>query len=128
MTEPRKRILLVEDELLIALDTQNMLEQAGYDVVGPATSLEQALLLVETETFHVAVLDINLGGTYVWPAAEQLSERGVPIILTSGFGHGLDVPTSLRTAPRLAKPLKAAELTESVEAARPPRPSPTFAS
>lgn len=102
-----KRVLLVEDELLLALDTQDLLTEAGYEVVGPATSLDAALAMAEGEILELAVLDINLAGKLVWPVAERLVARNIPIILLSGFGGNLDVPPALRAAPRLGKPVVA---------------------
>jgi DNA-binding response OmpR family regulator len=116
VTEARKRILLVEDEFLIALDTMDVLTQAGYEVVGPATSLERAHGLIECEVFDAAVLDVNLGGTYVWPVAERLADRGVPVVLLTGFGNGLQVPAKLQASPRLGKPLRENELLEAISA------------
>lgn len=105
MSDDTRRILLVEDEILIALDTSDVLTAAGYEVIGPATSLQAALALAEREPLHGAVLDVYLAGKYVWPAAEKLAERRVPFVLLTGFGAGLDVPVEFTAAPRLGKPI-----------------------
>ncbi len=99
-----KRILLVEDEALIALDTEEALAEAGFHVVGPADRVDVALALARTETFDAAVLDVNLAGDLVWPVAGALRGRGIPFVLLSGFGHALEVPPACRDVPRLAKP------------------------
>ncbi len=99
-----QRILLVEDDALIALDTQDALVDAGYEVVGPAISLEDGMVLAR-ERLDGAVLDVNLGGSYVWPIAEALRTREVPFLMLTGFGSALDVPPTLADAPRLAKPV-----------------------
>lgn len=109
MSEGR-HVLLVEDEVLIALDTADILTEAGYTVVGPATTVEQAIALSNGTALAAAVLDVNLNGTLVWPAAEHLTRQGVPIVLLSGFGASLDVPASLQAAPRFGKPIRAPEL------------------
>ena len=111
MSDGGKRILLVEDELLIALDTQDILAGAGYDVIGPATSLDQAMSMA-AEPLNAALLDVNLAGTLVWPAAEALTARGVPVVLLTGFGNALEVPPALAGAPRLGKPIDSAKLLE----------------
>ena len=107
-----RRVLLVEDEMLIALDTEEFLAEAGYTVIGPAMSVGEAQRLAEGETLDAAVLDVNLGGTYVWPLAEQLFARGVPFVLLTGFGSSLVVPPDLQRAPRLGKPFRREALLE----------------
>lgn len=101
-----KRVLLVEDEMLIALDTQDELQKAGCHVVGPVARLDAALATARTAEIDAAVLDVNLGGEYVWPVAEALIRRGIPFVLLTGFGTTLDVPASCSSAPRLDKPIK----------------------
>jgi DNA-binding response OmpR family regulator len=110
-----KRVLLVEDEALVALFTADVLTEAGYDVVGPADRLESAMELAGTETLDAAVLDVNLAGVSVWPAAEVLNGRGIPFILVSGFGPRMDVPESCRGALRLGKPVSDTILIDAVE-------------
>ena len=107
MSDVRRRVLLVEDEVLVALDTQEILTDAGYDVVGPAMDVAQALLALDNSTLDAAILDVNLRGAYVWPIADALRERDIPFIFVTGFGTGagLDVPENLRATPRLGKPI-----------------------
>ncbi len=109
-----KRVLLVEDEMLVALDTQEFLSEAGYEVVGPAMSLDEALAMAEGESLEAAVLDINLAGKLVWPVAERLVARNVPVVLLSGFGQSLDIPLALRAAPRLGKPVVGRQLLDEL--------------
>ncbi len=104
------RVLLVEDEALIALHTQDVLCEAGYEVVGPADRLEEALSLAQSEQFHAAVLDVNLAGEFVWPVANILFERGIGFLLLTGFGYRLEIPPSCNGAPRLTKPLSRDDL------------------
>ncbi len=105
-----KRILLVDDEALVALAAEDILIAEGYDVVGPADRLEIALRLARNEVLDGAVLDVNLAGEYVWPVVDTLLERGVPFVLLTGFGKGLDLPPSCRQTTLLAKPVRRAEL------------------
>ena len=111
-----KRILLVDDEALVALAAEDILISEGYSVVGPADRLESALRLAKSEALDGAVLDINLAGDYVWPVADALFERGVPFVLLTGFGKGLDLPPSCRLTPLLTKPVRPSELAMALKA------------
>ena len=100
-----KRILVVEDELLLALCVGQALEEQGCKVIGPATSVRQGLNLVEKTTVNGAVLDINLNGESVYPVAKALMDRNIPFLFTTGY-NSLDVPSSFRSVPRLDKPVE----------------------
>jgi DNA-binding response OmpR family regulator len=114
-TEPL-RILLVEDEALIALDTQDVLESAGYTVVGPADRVDRALALAAAWPIDAAVLDVNLAGVQVWPVAESLHQRGIPFLLLSGLATTSAVPANCAKAPRVSKPIMSKELLEALAA------------
>ena len=88
MTEqPRRRILIVEDEMLIAMLVEQMVLDLGYDVVGPAVSVDEALRFTQTDVIDCAILDMNLGrGAVSTPIALVLESRGIPYILASGYG------------------------------------------
>jgi len=79
-----KRILVAEDELVIAMDVQDALEAAGAEVVGPASTLEEALELSNAEPLDAAVLDLRLGRHSADRAARALCQRGVPFLFYSG--------------------------------------------
>ncbi|MHA6345757.1 response regulator [Roseivivax sp. CAU 1761] len=81
-----KRVLLVEDELFIAMHAVEILRGLGAEVVGPANSLREAWSLVEIETFDCAMLDRNLNGEFSDQLAQELRHRGVPMILATGYG------------------------------------------
>jgi two-component system, chemotaxis family, sensor kinase Cph1 len=104
------RILLVEDEALIALHTEDVLLEHGHIVVGPADRLDHALALARQEVIDAAVLDINLAGKPVWPVAEVLQSRAIGFVLLSGFGASLEVPLAFKTAPSLRKPVHPEDL------------------
>lgn len=104
-----QRVLIVEDEFLIALHVEDVMTGLGFEVVGPIPTLEQALDIARSEPLDGAVLDVNLAGTYVFPLAEELALRGVPFIMTTGY-EAFSVPESLRDRPRLQKPVREAEL------------------
>lgn len=100
------RVLLVEDEALIAMFTAGALRKAGYEVVGPADRLEPALELAAKELLNAAVLDVNVAGVAIWPVANVLHSRGVPFIFVSGFGKNLATPSFCQNVPFLSKPVK----------------------
>jgi CheY-like chemotaxis protein len=109
------RILLVEDEALIALDMEDLLVEHGFRVVGVAHRVSRALEMIGETAFDAAVLDVSLGVETVWPAADALLARGKPFVLLTGFGKSLDVPQPHQGAPLLAKPVERAALVACLE-------------
>ncbi|MEJ0018498.1 MAG: response regulator [Acetobacteraceae bacterium] len=103
------RVLVVEDELAIAMMVEMALEDQDCIIVGPYGSLDEALHAARTETMDVALLDINLAGEMVFPAVEVLAERGVPFLLLSGYGDAR-LPPDRRDWPVCAKPFKLDDL------------------
>ena len=81
-----KRVLIVEDESLIAMLLEMALMDEGCDVVGPAARVADAIRLAEDGHLDGALLDVNLGGESVFPVAEVLATRAVPFLLLSGYG------------------------------------------
>lgn len=82
-----KRILVVEDEALIAVMVEDMLAELGSIVVGPAATIESALALARSEVLDGAVLDVNVRGERIDPVAEALMTRGVPVLFATGYGE-----------------------------------------
>lgn len=83
-----KRILVVEDEALIAVMVEDMLNEMGSVVVGPAATIEQALALARSDDpIDAAVLDVNVRGERIDPVAEALAARGVPMLFATGYGE-----------------------------------------
>ncbi|MDN3721862.1 HWE histidine kinase domain-containing protein [Roseibium salinum] len=82
-----KRILIVEDEPLIAMELESTLASHGFEVVGPASHVESAIRLIGQERLDAALLDANLGGKPVTDVAEALAEKGVPFAFGTGFGR-----------------------------------------
>lgn len=100
-----RRILVVEDEYIIAADLAASLEELGVTVIGPANSIADALNLLESEpTPDAAVLDVNLGREKVYPVADALRERGVPFVFPTGYDDWI-VPDQYAGAPRCEKPI-----------------------
>jgi CheY-like chemotaxis protein len=104
MPVARPRVLVVEDNLLIAMEVQFFVEECGCAAVGPVATLEKALGIAQEDGLAGAILDINLGAERVWPLAETLAARKVPFLLATGYGNG-DIPEAFKTRPHLAKPL-----------------------
>jgi CheY-like chemotaxis protein len=112
-----RRILVVEDEMMIAMLVEDMLAELGCSVVGPAHALEAALNLARTEQgIDAALLDVNLGGQPVFAVADALREKGVPAIFSTGYGDA-----GLRDIDRgsqvLQKPFRAGDLAKALNAA-----------
>jgi len=107
------RILVVEDEFLIALDITGVLEQAGLTVIGPAANVGDALRAIAGETVDGALLDAHLGGEPVSHVADALIARGIPFAFVSGYGRE-HLPAAYSTAPLVKKPFTGRELLAAV--------------
>jgi CheY-like chemotaxis protein len=101
----RPRILLVEDEGLVALMLEDMIIDLGFDVAYSAASVAQALSWIDAGgEVDAALLDVNLGGEAVFPVADALKARGVPFAFSTGYGEGHD--PRFRESPLLGKPIQ----------------------
>lgn len=118
-----KRVLLVEDDRLISLLAVDLLEDRGITVVGPAETLEAALLLSREEDLDAAILDVNLGAETSFAAAAMLRRKGVPFFYTTAFAN-LSHP-EIASEAFLPKPYGAKQLFQMLEHAlsRPARPT-----
>jgi CheY-like chemotaxis protein len=109
-----RRLLVVEDDYLVAMDLADELTDHGAEVVGPAGSVEEALALVAADSaIDGAVLDINLRDEKVYPVAEALRSRGIPFVFTTGYDAWL-VPEAYAAVRRLAKPVDIRALVQSI--------------
>ncbi len=102
-TKPQ-RVLVVEDSALVVVMIKTMLADMGWETVGPATRLADAVALAGTEAIDLALLDVNLAGEMSWPVAEVLQVRGIPFAFTTGYDADSVIPPSLASAPVVAKP------------------------
>lgn len=108
------RVLVVEDELFIALELESILTAAGCRVVGPAAGLEQAVSLVAQERPQAALLDADLAGRSTAPVAEALAAQGTPFAVVTGYATVRSDSALLRDAPRVAKPFTAAGIVQAL--------------
>jgi CheY-like chemotaxis protein len=121
MKEPRDsgepvRLLLVEDEALIALMLEDMVENMGCAVTGLAPRVALGVAMAETGHFDVAILDVNVAGENVEPVAERLAAKGVPFIFATGYGEA-GVPLRYRDRPVVAKPFRSEQLEAAIQRA-----------
>jgi CheY-like chemotaxis protein len=110
------RLLLVEDEAMVAMMLEEMLTDLGCVVVEVAGTLARGLSLADADTLDAAVLDINLGGDKVYPVAEKLAAMGVPFVFSTGYGLAGIAPAFARI-PALAKPFRPEALEAALMAA-----------
>jgi two-component sensor histidine kinase/CheY-like chemotaxis protein len=108
------RILVVEDEALVALQLQNDLEQHGCHVVGPARSLKHGLLLAAQERLDAAFVDISLGRDTSAAIADQLLAREIPFVFATGYSETAMLPEHLREIPKLSKPYGTKEICDAL--------------
>jgi DNA-binding NtrC family response regulator len=105
-----QRILLAEDEGLIALELERMLEDFGCDVVGPLASVDEVLASAQRGGLDGAMLDVNLRGHRIFEILPALQQLGLRLIITSGYADDTLFPAPFRGMPRIAKPFDQSEL------------------
>ncbi len=111
------RILVVEDEYMLADELETELSGSGATVVGPAGNLADAMALLHSgEHLDGAVLDVNLGGEMVYPVADLLMARGVPIVLTTGYDRSA-IPDRYADVARCEKPVNLRLITAALQSA-----------
>jgi len=106
-------ILIIEDEVMIAMMVEDMVTSLGHTVAGMADNLEAGLELADKEIFDVALLDVNLNGKPSYPIAAALSARNIPFLLTTGYGIGID--EVWREYPILQKPFTEEQLRQALQ-------------
>jgi len=110
------RALLVEDQILIALDTEMLLRELGAETVETLSSTETALQWLATATPDVAVLDINLGTSSPFAVADEMLRRQRPFIFTTGYGEGFAIPDPYGDVPVVRKPYTRESLSQAFAA------------
>ena len=116
MTQPLsgRRVLIVEDESLVAMLLETILVDMECIPVGPASNIDDGEILArDTENLDAALLDVNVAGRQVFPVAEVLKARGVPFVFSTGYGEG-GLPEEWRGQPTLQKPFTEAAIRDAL--------------
>lgn len=108
-----RRVLVVEDEMTIAVMVEEMLLDLGAEVIGPESRLDAALRLASEASLDAAILDVNIRGGNSYPVADILAKRGIPFIFCSGYNDWA-LEERHRDRPRLMKPYSLKELEDQV--------------
>ncbi|TIU30442.1 MAG: response regulator [Mesorhizobium sp.] len=114
-TRPARKILIVEDEFLIALHLADLLVEMGHRIAGTVDNLDEAIVFARDEQIDFAILDINLAGTRSFPVADVLNQRGIPFLFVSGYGSD-GLVDGCRHITTLAKPYAPQELERAIAA------------
>ncbi|MFN4271357.1 MAG: response regulator [Aliihoeflea sp.] len=108
-----KRVLIVEDEVLLAMHLEDLLNDLGHEVVGQATRIDLAMELARQGVIDFAILDINVAGAKSFPVADILLQRGIPFAFATGYGaEGL--MDGYRDCPALQKPYAQGDLEQTI--------------
>jgi len=99
----KRRILVVEDEMLIGMLLEDMLVDLGHEVAAVVPRLKDALTAVQSERFDLAILDVHLHGESAFPVADALIAKGLPFVFATGYGER-GLPETYRSRPVLQKP------------------------
>ena len=105
-----RRVLIIEDEVILAMDIEHTLERAGCGIAGVASTLEQSFELLATEEVDFAVLDVNLGGKEVFPLAAKLRVMEIPFFFLTGYSREILIPKEFSDQVCLEKPVHEALL------------------
>ena len=110
---PARRVLVVEDEMLLGMLLEDMLTDMGHVVVGIVPRVIEALAAAQREAFDLAILDVHLNGQAVFPVADALIERGIPFVFATGYGER-GLPEQYRNRPILQKPFAKDDLEKTL--------------
>lgn len=112
-TEPAFRVLIVEDEPMIAMVIEDSVEALGYKVVGPVAQRAEAMALAKAGAFDCAILDVNIRDGNSYDVADLLLARGCPFVLATGYSDW-SIPSHLVGAKRLTKPYSSRQLEDEL--------------
>lgn len=107
------RVFIVEDEMLLAMNLEDMLQELGHEVVAVASRIPQALVVAADADFDLAILDVNLAGVFSFPVADVLRKRGILFMFATGYGSNA-LKENFRTNYVLAKPYGIRELEKAI--------------
>ncbi len=115
MSPSGSRILVVEDNEMVAKVVSSLLENKGWRVLGPIGTVADALRALDLESIDAAILDMDIRGESVIPVADAALRLGIPYVFVTGFGSTAPMPGDHDRAPRIGKPFDAPELFRTVE-------------
>ena len=110
---PARRVLIVEDEVLIGMLLEDMLGDLGYTVAATVSRVDEAVKLAREIELDAAILDVNVNGQDVYPVAEALVARGIPFVFATGYGER-GLPAAYKTRPTLQKPFQQESLQQKL--------------
>lgn len=113
---PRGNVFLVEDEVMIRMMVADMLEELGFRVVAEAGEIGEAIRLVQSTDFDLAILDVNVNGKVISPVADLIKARNRPFIFATGYGSS-GLPEDYRDRPALQKPFQLETLGKMIDSA-----------
>lgn len=103
------RVMLAEDEAIVAIELECVLYDAGCEVIGPAHTLREAVSLAASEAIDVALLDVNLNNEMTFGLAADLVQRGIAVVLATGYDD-ISLPPEVHSLPRVTKPFTSQQL------------------
>lgn len=109
-----RRVLVIEDQYLIAQDMCALVRELGGDVAGPVGRVSEGLDMIDGDGIDLVLLDVNLAGQMIFPVAVELKRRSVPFIFATGYDAAV-IPPELTAAPRVEKPVTAAALVAALK-------------
>jgi two-component sensor histidine kinase/CheY-like chemotaxis protein len=110
-------VMIVEDSALAGHELCSIVSEAGFEAIGPATSVDEAMQIVTKNKISFAILDVNLIGETVFPVAYALRERAIPFVFVTGYSDDYAYPSDLRSVRKLRKPVQAFPLLDAMSAA-----------
>lgn len=116
---PAQRILVVEDSALVLMEIEDAIGDVGWQMVGPAMRLDEALALVRTEQIDAALFDVNLDGEMSWEAAAIAQDRGIPFVFTTGYDSNSMIPARFAEQKIVPKPFKRGDIVRALRAMLP---------
>jgi DNA-binding response OmpR family regulator len=108
------RILVLEDDLLLAMDMEDFLSAQGFEVVGPYGKISQAIEAIAQQPIDFAVVDLNLNGEMSFPVIDVLQKQSIPLIVCSGYAELPEVKAELADLPLLPKPWSPRKLSNMI--------------
>ena len=109
-----KRVLVIEDSIMVVMVIETTLTDLGWTMVGPASRVKEALELVETESFDGALLDLNLDGEMTWDVAALLQNKGIPFVFSTGYDGSSFLPDRFAHQRVLSKPFGSEQIEQEL--------------